>query len=290
MGRGRDFPPRGLRADKIGVMLLQENPRRPRPLHWALALSLALHGGLLFFVRQAPPPNAPPLPRLEASLGKRPSPPQALAQRPEPPPALSTKAPPKPSSRPRVLAAEKPRDPAASRQAAGREEMERFMEELAGRPKTGADLARNSLAMARDFGSRPSQVEEAGRVALERIPDSPPVDPFSLEMYVDGLVKKLNRSAAFVRNDPRSRGLHTAAIQIRIGPDGRLRTFLVLNAADQQDEIEFVRNVVERAVPFSPFPPDIGKSAQSLAMTICILPARAGEGGFGFSRGSGGGC
>ena len=69
-----------------------------------------------------------------------------------------------------------------------------------------------------------------------------------------------------------------------VNPNGSLRSFKVLNAADQQMEIEFIRSVVERAVPFSAFPPDLQKSAQSLAMIICILPAHLGGTGFGFAR------
>jgi hypothetical protein len=106
-------------------------------------------------------------------------------------------------------------------------------------------------------------------------------------MYLDSLVRKLNRSAGFVRNDPRGRGLKVAAVEIRLNPNGSLKSFKVLNAADQQDQIAFVRSVVEQSVPFSPFPADIGKSAKSLAMVICIMPANAGGGGFGFTRNPG---
>lgn len=97
-------------------------------------------------------------------------------------------------------------------------------------------------------------------------------------------MRKLNRSAGFVRNDPRGKGVRNASIEIRLNPDGTLKSFKVLNAADQQEEIAFVKAVVERSVPFAPFPPDIGKSAKSLAMLICIMPANSGGGGFGFSR------
>ena len=119
---------------------------------------------------------------------------------------------------------------------------------------------------------------------VERVPDSPPLDNYSLEMYFDSLLKKLNKSAAYVRNDRRSRGLKTAAVTIRIGPDGSLNSFQVLNEADQRDEIAFIRSVVERAVPFAAFPPDMRRSAQSVGLLICVLPERASEAGFGFLR------
>jgi len=63
----------------------------------------------------------------------------------------------------------------------------------------------------------------------------------------------------------------------------------VLNAADQADEIAFIKSVIERSVPFSPFPPDIDKAARSLGVTICIRPG-AGDAGMGFSRTDGRGC
>jgi hypothetical protein len=58
----------------------------------------------------------------------------------------------------------------------------------------------------------------------------------------------------------------------------------VLNVGDQQEEIAFVRSVVERAIPFAHFPPDIDRAARSLGVTICIHPGSSGGGGFGFTR------
>ncbi len=181
--------------------------------------------------------------------------------------------------------------------------MNGFLRELAGaakpaaprpapsRPTPGPDLAQNSRAMAREFGARLARQDDEEGALLERLPDTPPVDPVSLEMYLDGLVTKLNRSAAFVKNDPRSRGMKTASVLMRVNPDGSLQSFKVLNAGDQQDEIAFIQSVVERAVPFPGFPADMRKSARSLAMLICIHPTTAGGGSFGFARsGSGGRC
>lgn len=169
--------------------------------------------------------------------------------------------------------------------------MNRFLDELDTQAKAGPDLAQRALAMARDMGRQPVRPDDGKDEILERLPNSPPVDPFSLEMYLDALVKKLNRSADFVRHDPHSQGVKTATVRIRLNPDGSLRSFDVLNAADQQLEIQFIRSVVQRAVPFSPFPPDILRSAQSLTMMICIRPANSMDGGFGFSRLPGGrGC
>ncbi|RLJ65035.1 hypothetical protein [Sulfurisoma sediminicola] len=241
---------------------------------------------ILFFPRQEPRIADHPARRIEATLAPRPSAPPAA----EPPAAAPAEiAPFKPQVTRKLLALEKSEKrladaapPAWSK--AEREDMNKFLRELDDQAKAGPDLAQRSLNMARAAGRQQARRDDEDDVLLERLPNSPPVDPFSLEMYLDGLVKKLNRSAAFVRNDPRSRGMKTAAVLIRLNPNGSLRSFRVLNAGDQQAEIEFIRSVVERAVPFSAFPADIQKSAQSLAMIICILPAHLGGGGFGFAR------
>lgn len=255
-----------------------------RALRGALLLSLLLHAALLLVPRHEPA-SRPSAPRLEASLG-----PPARAVEPAPPPrAASAKA-----ARPRYMTAEKSRGPAvaASPQwsAAERAEMNRFLDELAGQARAtpGPTLAQRSLAMAREQGRQIAQQDEAGTATLERRPNGPPVDPFSLEAYLDGLVRRLNRSAGFVRNDPRSKGVRSAAVQFRLNPDGSLKSFVVLNAGDQAEEIAFVKSVIERAVPFSPFPPDIDKAARSLGVIICIEPGSGS--GFGFSRTSGRNC
>jgi hypothetical protein len=255
-------------------------------LNWAIAFSLVFHGAILFFPRQEPKTADHPARRIEATLAPRPSVPLATV----PPAAAPAEiAPVKPQASKKLLALEKSKDrlaaaapPAWSR--AEKEDMNKFLRELDDQSRAGPNLAQRSLSMARAAGRQQARQDGEEDVLVERLPDSPPVDPLSLEMYLDGLVKKLNRSAAFVRNDPRSRGMKTAAVLVRLNPNGTLRSFKVLNAGDQQMEIEFIRSVVERAVPFSAFPPDLKKSAQSLAMIICILPAHLGGAGFGFAR------
>jgi hypothetical protein len=137
---------------------------------------------------------------------------------------------------------------------AEKEQMNRFLDELAAEAKATPkpSLAQRSLAQARDIGRQQARQEEEGTAMLDRRPNSPPPEPFSLDLYVDGVVKRLNRSAAFVRNDPRSRGMHTAAVQFRINPNGSLKSFTVLNAGDQQEEIAFIKSVVERSPSPSP--------------------------------------
>lgn len=164
--------------------------------------------------------------------------------------------------------------------------MDRFLDQLASqaRSRPQPTLAERAVATARELGRREGRREDDGTVLIERRPDSPPIDPYSLELYLDALVKKLNRSAAYVANEPRTKGRRQAAVHMRLNPDGSLKSFEVVNPGDQQAEIAHIRQVVERAVPFSAFPPDLRRSAASLGMTICILPPGADGGGFGFSR------
>jgi len=265
-------------------------PQRP-VLAWALALSLMLHGVVLFATKRDPVPlPTPPLTArlvMPATASPDSTPPTPPAQPPPPelPPARKTPTP----GIPRLAA----RTPSPSWSAAEKQEMERFLGSLGPQPASSPkpSLAQRSLAMARQFGHELARQDLADTVTLELRPDAPPVERFSLEMYVDSLIKRLNQSAAYVRRDPRSHGVRRAAVQFRIGPDGHLKSFDVLNAGDQTAEIAFIRAVVERAAPFAAFPPDINRSASALAMTICIQPSGNGGGGSGFSRAeSGRGC
>lgn len=229
--------------------------------------------------------------RFEARLS---SVPQAAAPATLPRPPATAKPPPRASARsankpPRPLTVPTPIRPGAHADArrwtpSEKQEMQRFLDELEAQAKTAPkpSLAQRSLAQAAELGRQQARRDEQGLAMLDRRPDTPPPDPFSLDLYLDGVVKRLNRSAAFVRNDPRSRGVKAAAVQFRINPNGSLKSFAVLNAGDQQDEIAFIRSVVERSIPFAAFPPDIDRAARSLGVTICIQPGRAG--GFGFTR------
>jgi hypothetical protein len=271
-------------------MLLQDSPFKRRAPLWAIAVSVLLHGLVLFMPRSDPAGGRPPS-RLEASLAPRSPKAPVVTPADLTPPKPAARASKKPASRPRMMTAA----PSAksSWSVAEKREMDSFLNDLASEAKAAPQptLAQRSLAMAREVGRQMAQQEAADSATLELRPNGPPADPFSLEMYVDGLVRRLNRSAAFVKNDPRSKGVRTAAVQFRLNPDGSLKSFSVLNTGDQAEEIAFIRSVVERSIPFAPFPADINKAARSLAMTICIIPGSAGSGGFGFTRNSGGrGC
>jgi len=266
-------------------MPLQDPPRPRHSLNLAIALSVLLHGLVLFVPTHAPRTEKPAA-RLEARLAPpTPLAPTEVVPKPQPPAPRPT-----PARRP-VLAVAKGKGRSVAPQpkwtVAQKQEMDSFLDELNTQAKTRPNLAQRALAAARDFGRQQASQEDEGSAILERLPNSPPVDPFSLEMYLDALVKKLNRSAAFVKNDPRTKGVKNAAVQVRLNPDGSLKSFRILNAGDQKDEIAFIKSVVEQSVPFSPFPRDLKQSAGSLSMVICIQPGNGG-GGFGFTRMPGG--
>lgn len=271
-------------------MFVHAHPPTQRPTLFAFAVSLLVHA-LVLLIPRHDPSTAPSPPRLEARLARA-----ALPETVTAPASPAKPAKTKPE-RARILTTNKPgkTSVAAAPQwsAAEKADMNRFLEELDTQAKTAPKptLAQRSLAMAREQAMQQARQEAADGASLELRPNAAPPDPFSLEMYLDGLVKRLNRSAAFVKNDPRNKGVRAAAVEFKLNPDGTMKFFRVVNEGDQAEEIAFVKSVVERSIPFSPFPDDINRAARGLTMRICILPPRAGEGGFGFSRsGPGRGC
>jgi hypothetical protein len=166
--------------------------------------------------------------------------------------------------------------------------MDKFLNELAtqSHPPTGRELSQSALAVARQIGRYPED-DGGDEASGQPTANGKVVEPFSLEMYFDAFVRKLNRSAAFVKNDLRDRGsvrgLRKALVQISLNSDGSLKSYRVLHSADQEAEIAYIKSVIDRASPFSAFPPDIRNGRDSLSILMCIYPAHAGEGG-GFSR------
>lgn len=275
-------------------MRLSDQPAGQRSLLLAYAASIALHVLVLLPHKEEPARLTPaPAQRMEARLAPRTPPPAALRPPPAQPPQARAK--PAPAKPPPKLASPKARAPAVAsappESAAEREEMKRFLDSLPAQPapKAPPTLAQRSLAMSREFGRERARAEDTGTAFIERRPDTPPPDPFSIDLYMDGMIRKLNRSAAFVSNDPRAHGVQRAAVHFRINPDGSLNVFRILNEADQAAQIAFIRAVIERAAPFAPFPRDLDRSVASLGITICIEPSGRG-GGFGFARSERGSC
>lgn len=272
---------------KMTPMSIALSPAR-RSLLWALAVSLAIHLLLLLSPRHAPPARPAASARLEARFAPAaPTPVDNSEATAAQPPARANQP---PGSR--RLTAERPRAAAQPTwSVAEKAEMDDFLNELARQPGAVAKptLAQRSQVVAREQARQMAAHDEKGESLLELRPNAPPPDPFSLELYLDGLVRRLNRSAQHVSNERRGQGVRPAAIHFRLNPDGSLKSFVVLNAGDQTDEIAYIKTVVERSVPFLPFPPDIDKAARSLGITICIRPANH-DGSAGFSRMSGGRC
>lgn len=260
-------------------------PPPQRAFYLACLLSIALHLLVLFVPRHEPAAGQRPPSRLEARLQPRPaSVPEAPASIAAPPPPAAAR----PAARRPVLSSKRPGATSAPTwSAAEKAEMNDFLDELARAPRP--TLAQRSRAMAREEGRRLAAQDEAEEALLELRPNAPPIHPFSLESYLEGMIRRLNRSAGYVRNDKRALGVQTAAIQFRLNPDGTLKSFVVLKAGDQSAEIAFIKAIIERSLPFSPFPPDIDRAARSLGITICIRPG-SGDGDFGFSRMQGSRC
>lgn len=268
-------------------------PSESRAFYRAVAVSLAIHALVLALPHAEPNLKKAGGGPLQATLAPRASAPtQTPTPQPiEPPKASSQSGRPKPQD---ILHAAKPKNPAERSvptwSVAQKAEMDSFLNELAedARREPPPTLAQRALAQARQAGREMARADESAEALLERRANSEAPNPFSLEFYLDGMVRRLNRSAAFVNSEPRHKGVQTAAVQFRLNPDGTLKSFVVLNAADQADEIAFIKEVIERSLPFSPFPPDIDKAARSLGVTICIRPSRDREPGF--SRMKGGRC
>lgn len=153
---------------------------------------------------------------------------------------------------------------------------------------SGSELAARALAMARGIG-RDELDGGTDAYSTQQDGKGKSIEPLSLQWYFDSFIKKLNRSAAFVKNDPRPKGRYKALVEIIVNKDGSLREYRILRAADQDAEIAYIKSVVDRAVPFAAFPPDIRAGAEFLSLRICIHPPGDSDGG-GFSRSSNGGC
>lgn len=257
---------------------------RLRPIHIAFAISLFLHA-LLLFTRITQPlwltPRAPSPAdkRLKITLAPPPQP-RALPQppQPEPPPPVEPRQPREKVRKPAVLTRKQapramPAQPAPPPETAAARE---FLDELyppappPPPPPSGLELAQRALSMAdtvaRDLKATEAFRQQRNAHAMEN------VDPYSMEMYFDAFIRKLNRSAALQRQNREPRGQYIAVVEVSLNADGTLKSYKVINAGDQQAEIEHIRSIVERAAPFSAFPPEVRKHTDSLSFDICILP------------------
>lgn len=277
-----------------------DNGRSHKRFKFALLLSIVLHGLVLLIHTGSPGDRAQKAARgdgAETRITARLKPETADQPAAITPPASAIL--PAPKRQPLKHQPNKPRRPKVmsvpaelTRQRtwsiAERDEMNQFLDELKTPPPAppkppskGAELSRQALASAREEGRRLAQQGDVSGV--ESSLDNKTVEPFSLQMYFDAFVRKLNQSSAFVKNDPRARGSRKALVQIVLKPDGTLKSYRVIRAADQQVQIAYIKQVIDLASPFSAFPQDIRRAMESFSVLICIYPPREGEGG-GFTR------
>ena len=255
---------------------------RDKRIAVALAISLALHLAVLFIKVSTPEMGIPHAKNRASSRLD-----VTLAQ-----PADAAKTPPMPERTETKPSTPTPKQPVArlKRQTATvseptkiwtpaeKAEMNKFLNELGAppKPRSGSELAQSALAMARSITA-----EEDRAAAQKSTPQiiGTQVEPFSLELYLDALFRKMNRSAAMLRNEHGANGQQVATVQIVLNADGSVKSYRALQAADQQAEIAYIKAVVEQAAPFPAFPPDIRRATDSFSIQICILPNRFAEGG-----------
>ncbi|MFZ2627536.1 MAG: hypothetical protein WAX67_01490 [Rugosibacter sp.] len=270
--------------------------RSRKPFQLALLLSLLVHAAVLLLKIAAPGVSdwitqsgekKTAQSRLDISLAP---PKKTVPQVMQPRPAETPKTPKNAARKPReILALPKSLTSPRTWTRAQRDEMDNFLNELKPAapppPKTSADMAQQALAMARQIGRQPQTNDEE---SAEQATSSKAVEPFSLQMYFDAFIRKLNQSAAFIKDDPSSRGIHKALVKITLNPNGTLKSYRILRVGDQQKQIAYIKRVIDLASPFSPFPSDIRDAMNAFSIFICIYPAREGEGGGSFLRSSGG--
>ena len=246
----------------------------------ALAASLAFHLALLFFKPATPPetfaPNSSRAPsQLNVSLAKPASVAQPAVQPQraapiKPPVKLQRQTSPL-RTRQAVVEAEK------TWTASEKDEMDRFLKELEPQAKlSGTELARRALAQARTLGTEGEKNDELAEIS-KRLRTAN-VEPLSLELYFEALFRKLNSSAAMVQRKTRDTGSQVAVVQVALNANGSMRSFTILQSADQQSEIAYIKSVVERAAPFPAFPSDIRAATDALILQICIQPKGVGGG------------
>ena len=246
----------------------------------ALTASLAFHLSLLFFKPATPPETfVPQSSRAPSQLDVRLAKPDRAAQTPVTPqqaapipPAAKTQRKPTQLQTPPVVA-----EVEKTWTKTEKDEMSRFLNELESPPKpSGTELARRALAQARTLGTEGEKHDELAEI-MQRL-RAANVEPLSLELYFEALFRKLNSSAAMVQRKTRDTGSQVAVVRVALNPNGSVKSFTILQTADQQAEIAYIKSVVERAAPFPVFPPDIRSATDALILQICIQPKGVGAG------------
>jgi len=259
------------------ILAAQQALRERNRFRLAVAISMALH--LLAMTISIGPPHGQPGRPFTARLTKREPPRPAEDQT-----AQLTK-PTKRSKEPQrhVLAMPKNSNRATAEAqpqwtVRQRNEMDQFLNELAteAKPLAGRALEQRAKALARSLpGSVDDDDDQQQPVARMGVQ----VEQFSMEMYLDALTRKLNKSATMVKREHIERGGRVAAVRVVLKKDGSVKSFKILFGADQQAEIDYIDAVVHQAAPFAAFPQDLRNATDGLKLDICILPNRYGDGG-----------
>lgn len=262
----------------------QRAAKARKSIRIAVIASLALHALVLFF----PLLLSQPLGGKQSSPYRVYAPIKAtIAKRSQAPSQSQTASVPTPETKPVPAKSRKQRDSVlTSKQgnwSVGKQQRSEA-EKLSGR-----ELANRAVAMARGMTGTEDQ-GGADEYSTLQEGQGKDIEPLSLQWYFDSFITKLNRSSRFVERKPPSRGQRAAEVQIVINRDGSLRDYRVVQAADRQIEVDYIRAVAERAAPFAAFPKDIGSKTDKLVLTICIQPPGDGGSGFGFTRTSGKNC
>jgi hypothetical protein len=264
--------------------------RDNKVLRMALVASLVLHAAILC-IKLAAPSGKPQdgerraSSRLDVNLAKQPKTETDIQ-----PPPRQAKSRSKPGLRQLVMPrrSANPEDTRAWT-TKERDDMDEFLNEIAqeAKPPSGKELALRALSMARSMHT-PQQVDTEAQEVLQKL-EAAKVDRFSIEMYFDAMFRKMNQTAAMTKNETRQKGSHTAAVRFVLNKDGSVKSFKIVNAADQQAEIDYIQKVIRQASPFPAFPPDIRNATNEMVVQICIKSDPFGSlGGSTFTRMSSG--
>jgi protein TonB len=218
-----------------------------RPLRYAIAASIVLHGALLFGIaqRDRPRPGDPHMPAILARLVESPAA-APVAELPSPP-APAKSSPRAKSAAPKRLAQPAPaptHQPAAAPAAAEAPLAETPVESIAPSPQT---TAKNSDAA-------PSAAETAATFAGAP-PAEPAVDPGSLERYRLELKVVAAKYKRYPRMATDNNWKGVVALRVVVGPSGQLASLTVTKTSGHEVLDRQAQEMFRSAAADVPVPP-----------------------------------
>ena len=193
---------------RIEMHIESPNARARKALWFPVAISLLLHAAVLAIRLSSPGPQ-------RAANANKTAPSRfdvVIAKPVRVVPALPKIAPKQPSTPVKRLVQKKPgiTVPQQTWSIAEHKEMDDFLNELATEPKPPTPtLSQRAMAMARAIGRQQEHEEEESE---QQSANARVVEPFSLQMYFDAFIRKMNQSAAFVKREPGTLGSHKALV------------------------------------------------------------------------------